>query len=252
MPRIQFMNTQIDNVTMQQAIARIEELIQQRKNAYVVTPNVDHIVKLESDETFRKIYENADLILTDGQPLVWFSRWYKTPIVEKVSGSDLFPKLCECAAQKGYTMFFLGAAPGVAAQAAENLKKRYPGLNVVGIYSPPRGFEHDKEELQKTIQVVKDAHPDIMVVGLGAPKQEKFMYEHRVELGVPVSLGLGASFDFEAGTVKRAPRWMRNAGLEWMYRLIKEPRRMFKRYIVDDIEILWLVIKYRPHKKVGK
>ena len=90
-----------------------------------------------------------------------------------------------------------------------------------------------------------------MVVGLGAPKQEKFMYEHRVELGVPVSLGLGASFDFEAGTVKRAPRWMRNAGLEWMYRLIKEPRRMFKRYIVDDIEILWLVIKYWPHSDRG-
>ena len=245
MSRMKFMNTEIDNITMEEALDAIDVLIQKNKNAYVVTPNVDHIVQLERGGELRKVYENADLILTDGKPLLWIAKWYGTPIKEKISGSDLFPLLCEMAARKGYKMFFLGAAEGVAAKAAKNLMARYPGLDVVDTYSPPVGFEKNEDEMQKIVSMITSTKPHILIVGLGCPKQEKFIYYNRNRLNVPISLGLGASIDFEAGNVKRAPRWMADHGLEWLYRITQDPKRMFKRYIIDDRKIYGLVWKYR-------
>jgi N-acetylglucosaminyldiphosphoundecaprenol N-acetyl-beta-D-mannosaminyltransferase len=230
---------------MDEAIDNIERLITERKNAYVVTPNVDHIVQLERDEEFRKVYSQADLILTDGKPLLWIAKWYGTPIKEKISGSDLFPRLCEMAAKKGYKMFFLGAAEGVAAQAAENLTTKYSGLNIVGTYSPPYGFEKDQEELQKIEVMIKQSNPDILIVALGAPKQEMFIYHNRERLDVPVSLGLGASLDFEAGNVKRAPKWMADHGLEWLFRITQDPKRLAKRYWNDARKIIPIIKKYK-------
>lgn len=249
MARIKFMNTEIDNLTMQEALCEIERLIEKKKNAYVVTPNIDHIVQLERGGTLCEIYENADLILADGKPLLWIAKWYKTPIKEKISGSDLFPLLCEMAAQKKYSMFFLGAAEGVAEKAARNLMQRYPGLKVVDTYSPPFGFESDATEIQKIENMIKEAKPSILIVGLGCPKQEKFIYDHRNTLKVPVSLGLGASLDFEAGTIKRAPRWMSDHGLEWLFRITQDPKRMIKRYMIDDRKIFGLIWKYKRQTK---
>lgn len=245
MARIKFMNTDIDNLTMAETLNEIDKLIQKKNCSYVVTPNVDHIVRLEKDEELQKVYKNASLILTDGKPLIWISKWYKTPIKEKISGSDLFPKVCELAANKNYTMYLLGAAEGVADTAARNLMKKYPGLNIVGTYSPPFGFEKNEQEMNKIKTQIQDVHPDILIVGLGCPKQEKFMYYHCKELGVPISFGLGASIDFEAGNIKRAPKWMSNHGLEWLYRFSKEPKRLFKRYFVDDLKIISVARKYR-------
>lgn len=245
MSRIKFMNTEIDNLTIDEALKRIDELILENKNAYVVTPNVDHIVRLERDGELKEVYRHADLILTDGKPLVWISKLYGKPIKEKISGSDLFPRLCALAAKKGYKMFFLGAAEGVAAKAAENLTKRFEGLQVVGTYSPPFAFEKDKAERAKIVKMIKDVSPHILIVGLGCPKQELFILHNKDVLGVPLSLGLGASLDFEAGKIKRAPAWMSEHGLEWFYRFLKEPKRMFKRYFIDDVKILGLVWKYR-------
>ncbi len=245
MARMRFMNTEIDNLTMNEALDEIERLIEQNSNAYVVTPNVDHIIQLEQGGELCKVYKDADLILTDGKPLLWIAKWYRTPIKEKISGSDLFPKLCERAAQKKYSMFFLGAAEGVAARAADNLKERYRGLEIAGVYSPPLGFEKDDEELAKIKKMIREASPHILIVGLGCPKQEIYIYQHRKSLDVPISLGLGASLDFEAGNVKRAPRWVSNLGFEWFYRFLKEPRRMFKRYFIDDMKIFYLAFKYR-------
>lgn len=245
MSRMKFMNTEVDNLTMNEALKAIDTLIKARKNAYVVTPNVDHIVQLERGGELVDVYKNADLILTDGKPLIWISKLYKTPIKEKISGSDLFPLLCKMAAKKGYTMFFLGAAEGVAAKAARNLSRRYSGLNVVGTYSPPIGFEKDEAEMSKIEKMIKDVHPDILIVGLGCPKQELFIYHNREKLGVPISLGLGASLDFEAGNVKRAPKWMANHGLEWLFRITQDPKRMAKRYLVDDTRIVRLMLKYK-------
>lgn len=206
---------------------------------------MDHIVRLEKDEELQKVYKNASLILTDGKPLIWISKWYKTPIKEKISGSDLFSRVCQLAANKNCTMYLLGAAEGVADTAARNLMKKYPGLNIVGTYSPPFGFEKNKQEMNKIKTQIQDVHPDILIVGLGCPKQEKFMYYHCKELGVPISFGLGASIDFEAGNIKRAPKWMSNHGLEWLYRFSKEPKRLFKRYFVDDLKIIQVARKYR-------
>lgn len=245
MARIKFMNTDIDNLTMAETLNEIDKLIQKKNCSYVVTPNVDHIVRLEKDVELQKVYKNASLILTDGKPLIWISKWYKTPIKEKISGSDLFPKVCELAANKNYTMYLLGAAEGVANTAAKNLMKKYPGLNVVGTYSPPFGFEKNEQEMNKIKTQIQEVHPDILIVGLGCPKQEKFMYYHCKELGVPISFGLGASIDFEAGNIKRAPKWMSNHGLEWLYRFLKEPKRLFKRYFVDDLKIIQVARKYR-------
>ena len=245
MARIKFMNTCIDNLTMSETLNEIDKLIQKKICSYVVTPNVDHIVRLEKDEELQKVYKNASLILTDGKPLIWISKWYKTPIKEKISGSDLFPRVCQLAANKNYTMYLLGAAEGVADTAARNLMKKYPGLNIVGTYSPPFGLEKNEQEMNKIKAQIQDVHPDILIVGLGCPKQEKFMYYHCKELGVPISFGLGASIDFEAGNIKRAPKWMSNHGLEWLYRFSKEPKRLFKRYFVDDIKIIQVARKYR-------
>lgn len=245
MARIKFMNTNIDNLTMAETLHEIDKLIQKKNCSYVVTPNVDHIVRLEKNEELQKVYKNASLILTDGKPLIWISKWYKTPIKEKISGSDLFPRVCQLAANKNYTMYLLGAAEGVADTAARNLMKKYPGLNIVGTYSPPFGFEKNEQEMNKIKTQIQEVHPDILIVGLGCPKQEKFMYYHCKELGVPISFGLGASIDFEAGNIKRAPKWMSNHGLEWLYRFSKEPKRLFKRYFVDDLKIIQVARKYR-------
>ena len=245
MARIHFMNIEIDNLTMAETLQCIDKLIQEDKKSYVVTPNVDHLVQLEKGGPLNDVYREADLIVADGKPLIWISKWYGTPIREKISGSDLFPQLCKLASEKAYTMYFLGAAEGVAAKAADNLTKRYPGLKVVGTYSPPIGFEKDESEMEKIKQQIKDVRPDILIVGLGCPKQELFIYKNREELGVPISLGLGASLDFEAGNIKRAPAWMANHGLEWLYRIFQDPKRLVKRYLVDDMKIFRMAVKYK-------
>ncbi|MGG7141936.1 WecB/TagA/CpsF family glycosyltransferase [Clostridium nigeriense] len=244
MSRIKFLNTYVDNLTMEEAVNKVDELIINKKPSYVVTPNVDHIVKLERDNEFQAVYKEADLILADGMPLIWIAKIKKNPIKEKVSGSDLFPEVCKLAAKKGYKIFILGAAEGVAAKAAENLEAKYMGLNVVGTYSPSYGFENKKNEIEKIVSMINMVKPDILAVGLGAPKQEKFLYKYRDKLNVPVSLAIGASIDFEAGNVSRAPEWMQKSGLEWSYRLFKEPKRMFKRYLVNDMKIFKLIFKY--------
>lgn len=245
MARMRLMNTEIDNLTMDETLDAIDSLIKEDNCSYVVTPNVNHIVQLEKDEELKRVYENASLILTDGKPLIWISNWYKTPIKEKISGSDLFPRVCDLAAKKGYTMYLLGAAEGVADKAAKNLMNKYKGLNIVGTYSPPFGFEKDKLELKKIERQIQEVHPDILIVGLGCPKQEKYMYHHCKELDVPISFGLGASIDFEAGNIKRAPRWMSEHGLEWLYRITQDPKRLAKRYLVDDMKIIRIARKYR-------
>lgn len=248
MARLKFMNTEVDNLTMDEALDAIDALIKKNNNSYVVTPNVDHIVQLETNRELQDVYANAALILTDGKPLLWIAKWYGTPIKEKLSGSDLFPLLCERAAKRGYKMFFLGAAEGVAARAASKLMEKYKGLQVVDTYSPPLGFENNSAEMEKIKVMIKKAKPHILIIGLGCPKQEKFMYYHCKELGVPISLGLGASLDFEAGNVKRAPKWMSDHGLEWLFRITQDPKRMLKRYLVDDLKIFELAIKYRRAK----
>lgn len=184
MGRIKFLNTCIDNLTMQEAIDVTEQLIAKVGCSYVVTPNLDHIVTLENDQEFAEVYSNADLILADGKPLIWISKLLKTPIQEKISGSDFFPKMCEMCANKGYSIFILGAAEGVAEKAAENLCKKYKGLKIVGTYSPPLDFEKKERELKVIKEFVTRVKPDVLAVSLGSPKGEKYIYKHLEEYGV--------------------------------------------------------------------
>ncbi len=243
--KMKFMNTSIDNITMREVMEQMDEFILHNNFRYVVTPNVNHITMLEKSKSFREIYDNASLVLTDGKPLIWISKLYKTPIKEKISGSDLLPSVLAHAASKKYSVFLLGAAEGVADKAAKNMVEKYPELNISGVYSPHIGFEHDREEIKHIISIVRSAKPDILVLGLGSPKQEQFIYKYRKRLGVPVTLCTGAAIDFLAGRQKRAPEWMQKWGLEWLYRTIKEPGRLAKRYIHDGMVILPLIWKYR-------
>lgn len=243
--RMRFLNTHVDNLTMEEAVEEAKRLILARKNSYVVTPNVDHIVKIEHDRLFREIYEGADLVLTDGKPLIWMSRLLGTPIKEKISGSDYFPEVCKMAAKEGFSIFLLGAAEGVAKKAAINLMKKYKNLKIAGVYSPSYTFENDVQEISDIIRRINKAKPDILCIGLGTPKQEKFYHQYKDLLNVPLTLHIGATIDFEAGVVKRAPKWVSYAGLEWLYRLMKEPRRLYRRYLLDDVEIFPIFMKYR-------
>lgn len=242
---MKFLNTHVDNITMCEAINRIDELVQKDENSYVVTPNLDHIVMIEKDSLFKEIYDNAALVLTDGQPLIWISKFKRTPIIEKVSGSDLFPYVCELAANKGYSIFILGAAEGIADKAAAILCNDYPELKISGVYSPSFGFEKKTSELEMIYSMISEVKPDILAVSLGSPKGEKFIYKNREVLNVPVSMSIGATIDFVAGNVVRAPKWMSKCGLEWLYRTMKEPKRLAKRYWKDAVSIIPILMKYK-------
>ena len=155
------------------------------------------------------------------------------------------PDLCKLAAQKGYLIFLLGSAEGVAAKAAENLKKNNPGLRVAGVYSPPYGFEKDKNEIDKINKMLFNSKADMLFVGMGVPKQDIFIYENMNKYQIPMSFSIGATIDFEAGIQKRAPKWVNHIGMEWLYRLAHDPKRMFKRYIIDDMKIFKLAWRYK-------
>lgn len=239
------LNTYVNNVDMPEAISAIESMIKDGGKHYIVTLNVDVTVKIEKDAYLKEITDKADMVLIDGKPLVWIAKWHKHPVKAKVSGSDLVPVLCKAAAKKGYSVFIIGGKEGVAEQAGRNLKNRYKGINIAGTYAPPFGFENDSEELKRINEIIKQAHPDIVVACFGCPKQEKWIYENYQEYGAKVSVCAGATVDFIAGNIKRAPKWMSEHGLEWFYRFLQEPRRMFKRYFIDDLQILKLIMKYR-------
>lgn len=252
MEKVQFLNTYVNNVTMDETIAEIDNLVSKKKKSYIVAINVDVVIKIEKDSKLKKVTDEADMVLIDGKPLIWISKWHKQPIKEKVSGSDLVPALCSHAAKQGYSVFIIGGKDGVAEKAKQNLQSQYDGINIVGTYSPPFGFENDNSELLKINNMITACHPDILIVCFGCPKQEKWIYDHYKDYDATVSVCAGATVDFLAGNVKRAPKWMSNHGLEWLYRFFQEPKRMFKRYFVDDMKIIGLASKYKKTKKRQK
>lgn len=245
MRKQRLLNTFVNNVNWSETIQAIDDLIERGEPSYIVEVNVDVILKIEHDPQLKKIADHADMVLVDGKPLLWIAQWQKKPIKAKISGSDLVERICKEAGEKGYSIFILGGRNGASSQAAKNMKEKYPGIRIVGTYEPPLGFEHDKEELHKINEKIADAQPDILFACLGCPKQEKWVYKNYKKYGAKVSLCAGASVDFMAGRVKRAPKWMSDHGLEWFYRFLMEPRRLFKRYFIDDMKIFWLIWKYR-------
>lgn len=239
------LNTFVNNIDVDETVRIIDNLIADKKKSYIVAVNVDVVMKIEKDLYLKKITDEAEITLVDGKPLVWISKFHKMPVKTKVSGSDLVPVLCNRAAEKGYSIFIIGGKEGIADKAKKRLEEKLPDIKVVGTYSPPLGFEHDTEELKKINSMISYAAPDILVACFGCPKQEKWIYENYKKYDAIVSICAGATVDFLAGNVSRAPKWMSEHGLEWFYRFVQEPKRLFKRYFVEDMKILQLVWKYR-------
>lgn len=244
------LNTYINNVTMPETIEAIEQMIAANKKCYIVAVNVDVVMKIEGDPYLKKVADNADMVLVDGKPLVWVSKLLGKPLKAKISGSDLVPLLCKVAAEQGYKVFIIGGKDGIAELAKCKLENQLPKIQIVGTYAPPFGFEKDAEELDRINQMISKAHPDLLIACFGCPKQEKWIYENIEKYDAKVSVCAGATVDFLAGHVKRAPRWMSEHGLEWFYRFIQEPKRMFKRYFVDDVQIVKLIFKYKKKEAI--
>jgi len=243
--RIRFLNTYVDNLTALEAKDVIDTYVQDGGIHYVVTPNSDIIVKMQDDPELKKICDVADLILTDGQMLVKISKWLKNPITERVAMTDFVWDVLDLAECKGYKVFFLGGREGTLKKAVRRIEKKYPRLCVAGSYSPPLGFEGDAEKLYQTNKRIAESGADIIIVFLGCPKQEKFIYANKEIYQVPVSITMGGCVDFIAGNVKRAPLWMQRAGLEWFYRFIQEPKRLFTRYFIIDTRIFKMALSYK-------
>ena len=196
---------------------------------------------------YREAYRAADFVFADGMPLVWFSRLIGRPIPERVTGADLVPGLCEIAARKGLKVFMLGGAPDVTPDAADILRKRNTCLEIVGVSTPPLNFEDDDEINSTVIESINRVSPDILFIALGAPRQEVWAYRHRDQLDVGFILGVGGAFDFMAGRLNRAPEWVQKSGFEWLWRLVHEPKRLWKRYLVRDMRFIG--IAYREWRK---
>jgi N-acetylglucosaminyldiphosphoundecaprenol N-acetyl-beta-D-mannosaminyltransferase len=214
-----------------------------KQPAYVVTTNAQHVVLLAENKHFREIYAHADLVVPDGFSLLLASRLVGKGLKERVAGVDLMKQLCARAANTGLRVFLLGGKPGSAKLTARHLKAQYPTLNVAGIACPPRGFETDPAQLAAIDDRIRAAKPDILFVGLGAPKQENWIYERGLKLGVPVSMGVGGSFELLGGVTPRAPQWMQRAGLEWLFRFAVEPRRLWKRYLIGNLQFSYMVLR---------
>lgn len=225
-----------DDVTMDEATARIVELAKMRdRPRFVCTGNLDHLAIAAADREFKAAYEEADLVVADGAPVVWLSKLGGTPLRERVAGSDLFWTLGKASADTGITLFFLGGVEGAADAAKAELERRYPGVKIVGTYCPPFKTFATQEEQDKIKDEVNKVSPDVLLVAFGAPKQEKWIHVNKDRLGVPVSIGVGGSFEMASGMLKRAPVWMQRSGLEWAYRFAQQPRRLFDRYIMRDV-----------------
>lgn len=235
-----------DVVTMQQAVDQLLIWVtrgRSERTRTVVTPNVNLTLRYQRETGFRQVVRQADMIVVDGAPLVWASRLVRKPLPERVAGSDLVYELFNlCTGEVPLKVFLLGAMPGVAEKAARNIESRWPGIEVVGTNSPPLGFETDAELNRQIVHQVNQAKPDVLIVGLGAPKQELWSFRFREQLQAPVTLCVGATIDFLAGEQLRAPRWMRRCGLEWVYRAMTGPRRLAKRYASDLIHLPGLML----------
>jgi N-acetylglucosaminyldiphosphoundecaprenol N-acetyl-beta-D-mannosaminyltransferase len=237
-PRVDVLGVGVSATTIDDTLRVIEGWIAQREPHYVCVSGMHGVMESQQDQDLRRIHNHAGLVTPDGMPLVWLC-WLKGyPRVERVYGPDLMLALCQRSAAKGYRHYFYGASPAVLQALTRRLLDQYPGLIVAGSYAPPfRPLEPTEQEF--VVQQIRHANPDILWVGLSTPKQERWMAQHLERLGVPVLIGVGAAFDFHSGFKRQAPRWMQQNGLEWLFRLLSEPRRLSRRYLVNIPLFAW-------------
>ena len=241
MKQVNLLNLDIHNLT-------ISELLEKLKYGGVVfTPNLDHLMKLQKDYKFYQTYQKADYVVCDSKVLMYASKFLGTPIQEKISGSDLFPAFYTYYKHDNKIKIFLLGGVGETAKIAQDKINKKVGRDIiVSTYSPPFGFENDEQECQKIIELINSSEANVLAIGVGAPKQELWLdkFKHQLK-NVNIFFAIGATINFEAGCMKRAPKWMSEAGLEWLYRLLSEPQRLWKRYLLDDIPFFWLVLKQK-------
>jgi N-acetylglucosaminyldiphosphoundecaprenol N-acetyl-beta-D-mannosaminyltransferase len=235
LPMISLHGVTLHAITEAQAVAHVIASLDVHHGGVVVTPNLDHLRRCRLDPDFAELVSRADLAVADGMPLVWASRLQGTPVPQRVAGSNLISSLSAAAAASSRSIFLLGGAAGTAEAAGQLLRQRYPGLVVAGQLCPPIGFENDPEQIRAIGDALVAARPDIVFVALGSPKQERLIAELRPLLPSAWWLGVGISFSFLTGDVKRAPQWMQRIGIEWVHRLIQEPRRLFARYLIHGL-----------------
>lgn len=253
--RARLFGVDIDLLTMKESVSLVFAWLAQpeRTCKFVVTPNVDHIVKLQTHTGLQNAYQRAALVVTDGRPVRWAARWLGVNIPETVPGSDLVPAIFDFAQaqQSPIKVFLLGAMPGVADRAKAVIHTTWPMVSVVGTHSPDFGFDKKEADSKAICALVNASGADLLVLGLGAPKQELWVTQYADQLSVKVGLCVGATIDFIAGEKARAPMWMRKCGLEWLHRMLSEPKRLAKRYFVDAV--LFPVLIYKEwrlrHKK---
>jgi len=231
----------VDAVQIPDVIAQMEGWIRGRRGSshFIAVTGMHGVTEAQHDPGLKDILNAADLVVPDGMPLVWLGRRRGFELKRRVAGPELMLVFCQATRSRGYRHFFYGSTEDVARALARSLENQF-GINVCGCYSPPfrpLTVEEDRE----IIDLINEAAPDVLWIGLSTPKQERWMYEHKERLGVPVMVGAGAAFDLNSGRVKRAPRWMREHGLEWLWRLLMEPRRLWRRYLIGGAEFIWCV-----------
>lgn len=238
--RVNILNVGIDNFSVEEFLIRLNRGV-------VFTPNVDHLMSLRKDPTFVEAYQKADYRVCDSQILMYAAKFLGKPIKAKISGSDLLPMFCDHHRDnENIKIFLLGGASGVPERAQKNINARIGREIVVDAHSPSFGFEKDEAECQRILEMIRKSSANVLMVGVGAPKQEKWIVKYRNQLpNIDVFMAIGAAIDFEAGNKSRSPKLLSYLGLEWLYRLVSEPRRLWKRYLVRDIPFLWLLLKQK-------
>jgi len=239
---VNLLNVSIDNFSMTELFERLD-----CEGGLVFTPNVDHLIKLQYDRDFYEAYKNSNYRVCDSQILMYASQFLGTPIKEKISGSDLFPAFYTYHKNnESIKIFLLGAAVGVASKAQEKINQKIGREIVIQAYSPSFGFEKNEEECEKIVELINQSGATVLAIGVGSPKQEKWLVKYRNKLtNIKILLGIGATIDFEAGCKPRAPKWMSEVGIEWVYRLLREPRRLWKRYLIEGLPFLRLIVEQK-------
>ena len=241
-PSFNVLGVRVDAVQIPDAVRRMEEWIARRDGCrYIAVTGMHGVTEAQHDARFKTILNSAGLVVPDGMPLVWIGRRHGFDMRRRVYGPELMATFCQQTASKGYRHFFYGGASGVAEELASQFVSRFSGMVVAGTYSPPFRTLAPEED-REIIHAIEDAQPDIVWVGLSTPKQERWMFEHRDRLNAPVLVGVGAAFDFHTGRVTQAPVWMGDHGLEWLFRLSVEPRRLWRRYLVYGAEFAALAL----------
>jgi N-acetylglucosaminyldiphosphoundecaprenol N-acetyl-beta-D-mannosaminyltransferase len=238
--RVTMMGCAIDNLSMEETLGTVEGFIASGRPHQHVVVNVDKLVKASRDPELRQIINDCALVNVDGMPVVWASRLLGKPLKERVAGVDLFEALMRRAGDKGWRVFLLGAREEVVREVASTYGRKYPGLVLAGYRN---GYWKGEAEEALVVEQIRDARPDLLFVAISSPKKEQFLGRYQAEMKVPFAMGVGGTFDEAIGHVRRAPAWMQKSGLEWFYRFLQEPRRMFRRYFIDDMAFVWLFIK---------